>query len=102
MRQRETLNCETCARFRRLDGWYTADRERKPQSTDPLIPCKVGLCTIGGAGSQCSTCGRWHDGPLVGAVVRCEGCGLSVRLEPIRFVLPWGSCKQYVAARIDC
>jgi hypothetical protein len=100
MSQIQTLVCESCAKFRRLSAFYTAERERRPSSSDPLIPCKVGLCSIGGAGAPCSGCGQWHEGEAVGLLVRC-GCGLAVRLEPIRFVLPWSSCKRYLPARLN-
>jgi len=99
MKQRTALICESCARFRRLGGHYSTTRERGPHSPEALIPCKVGLCSIGGSCGVCSGCGKFHegDGPGIGSVLFCE-CGLRVRLEPRRYVLPWSSCKQWIPA----
>lgn len=97
MRQKQTLVCESCARFRRLGGYFSQDKERKPQSADPLIPCKVGVCMIGGACGSCRACGKFHESETPAGAVPCSCGAARVVLEPRRYVLPWSSCKNWLA-----
>ena len=96
--QTTMLDHEHCISFRRLGGLYYA-QEPGPQDPNALIPAKVGLCVKGGGGAPCPSCHTFHESESVGDFVKC--CGNKLRLEPIRYVLPWGPvCKSYVPRRL--